>query len=184
MDLKISFDNTHKNFSKIKYIIIGDNPGSEEYQKGFFFIGSSGKILRNHFKKYGLVNDFDEECLILNKTFLSTKSTKELKEVKRKIGTKNFNNILIHTSYEAANYSNNLNIPILVIGKSELKKGGIFNIFWKNLNKLCENKGNIYVFKHTSNGGFSKDRKEFAKKYNLQGIDLLKKIGRENYKSI
>lgn len=184
MDLKISFDNKQRDFSKIKFIIVGDNPGDEEYLKGRFFIGLSGNILKNHFKKHELVNDFDEECLVMNKTFLSTNSTKELLEVKRKIGEKNFNNILIHTSYEIANYSNNLNVPIIIIGKSELKNGGLFNIFWKNLNNLCEFKDNIYVFKHTSNGNFSKDWKQFERESNLKGIDLLKFIGKNNLKSL
>ncbi|GGE15386.1 uracil-DNA glycosylase family protein [Psychroflexus salis] len=129
MNLKISFDNNLKDFNKLKYIIVGNNPGNDEYKEGKYFIGSSGTTLRKHFLENNLVSNFDEECIIFNKTFLSTKGTDGLIQVKKDIGEKNFNNILIHTAHEIANFSNNLDIPIFILGKSKLDKGKIFHPF-------------------------------------------------------
>lgn len=66
------------NPSKIKYILVGDNPGIEEQMNGSYLYGTAGKKVREFFTETGLVTDFEEEVLIFNKTPLFTKRTKHL----------------------------------------------------------------------------------------------------------
>jgi|GEM_PF-4215404 len=64
--------------SKVKYILVGDNPGINEQKVSRYLIGSAGEIARDFFENEGLVYDFDEEVLVLNKTFLFTTRTEDL----------------------------------------------------------------------------------------------------------
>ncbi|MGA3677840.1 hypothetical protein [Lysinibacillus agricola] len=66
------------NLSKVKYILVGDNPGYKEQKAGRYLIGDAGKNARDFFENEGLINDFNKEVLVLNKTFLFTKITDDL----------------------------------------------------------------------------------------------------------
>lgn len=180
MSLKFAFNLKSNDFEKLKYIIVGDNPGKNEYEQNKFFIGQSGIQLRNHFKNNGLTENFEEECLIFNKTFLSTDKTNGLNNIKEKISSKNFDRILYFSAYEIANYSNNLNLPILIFGKSKLEKGKIFYPFWNKLSELCDS-NKIFVFSHPSNSNFTKEwNKHRATQKNKNNRELLNYIGQLN----
>ncbi|MGG2111891.1 hypothetical protein ABFY60_15435 [Lysinibacillus pakistanensis] len=69
------------NLSKVKYILVGDNPGFNEQKVSRYLIGSAGEIARDFFENEGLVNDFNEEVIVLNKTFLFTKRTEDLDKI-------------------------------------------------------------------------------------------------------
>jgi len=184
MSFKFAFNLKPNNFKKIKYIIVGDNPGKKEFEQNRFFIGQSGTQLRNHFKEKGIIQDFDEECLVFNKTFLSTDKTNGLKEVRNKIGSDNFNRTLFFNANEIANYSKNLEVPILIFGKSKLKKDEIFHPFWTKLLELCE-PDKIFVFSHPSNSNFTKEwNKHQAIENDKNNLELLKYIGQLNYRSL
>ncbi len=73
-------------FSQIKYILIGDNPGkNEKDDKKYFADGrganTAGSNARRFFAYLGV--DFDKEILVLNKTPMFTKSTLELRQYKK-----------------------------------------------------------------------------------------------------
>lgn len=67
---------------KIKYIIVGDNPGESERLTNYYMVGSAGINLRKFFRD--IVTDFDKEVLVLNKSSISTGSTEELENVYNK----------------------------------------------------------------------------------------------------
>ncbi|PRX47310.1 uracil-DNA glycosylase family protein [Salegentibacter salegens] len=184
MSLKFAFNLAPIDHKKLKYIIVGDNPGKNEFEQNRFFIGQSGTQLRNHFKNKGLVENFDEECLIFNKTFLSTEKTNELQLVKEKIGEDTFNKTLLFSAFEIANYSNNLNLPILIFGKSKLAKGKIFHPFWSKLLELCET-DKIFVFSHPSNSNFTKEWNKYRViERDKDDVELLNYIGELNSRAI
>lgn len=184
MSLKFAFNLKPIDHKKLKYIIVGDNPGKNEYERNKFFIGQSGTQLRNHFEQKGLATNFDEECIIFNKTFLSTDKTNDLEDVKNEVGSENFNRTLLYSAYEIANYSNNLNLPILLFGKSKLKNGKIFNPFWIKLLELCK-PDKIFVFSHPSNSNFTKEWNKYRVLENDKNDkELLYYIGQLNYQSL
>lgn len=184
MSLKFAFNLKSNNFEKTKYIIVGDNPGKNEFEQNKFFIGHSGIQLRNFFKEKGLIEDFDEECIIFNKTFLSTDKTNDLIDVRKEINLDNFNRTLFFTANEIANYSNNLNVPILIFGKSKLEKGKIFHPFWTKILELCKS-DKIFVFSHPSNSNFTKEWNKYqAIEKDKSNLELLNHIGQLNYNSL
>lgn len=84
--VKYCLNEQQYDYSKLRYIIVGDNPGLKEYKENRFFVGSSGQLLRKHFKENNLIGNFDKECIIFNKTIIHTEKTNELKGVIEKIG--------------------------------------------------------------------------------------------------
>jgi hypothetical protein len=172
-------------FKKIKYIIVGDNPGKNEYLTNRFFVGASGQVLRKHFIDNNLVEDFDQECFISNKTLIHTEKTNHLREVRLQIGEVPFNRIQQECANEIANLTNEYNIPILIVGKSHLKPNLLFEAFWKELNKKINNQDLIYVFGHPSHSHFVNEWELCKNQFiNLTPIELLFQIGRMNTNKI
>ncbi|HSI69038.1 MAG TPA: uracil-DNA glycosylase family protein [Gillisia sp.] len=181
MSLRFAFNLGPIDFKKLKYIIVGDNPGKNEFKHNKFFIGQSGTQLRNHFEENGLVEEFEKECLIFNKTFLSTDKTNDLKLLKNQVGEDNFDRTLHFSANEIANFSNNLDLPVLIFGKSKLGQGKIFYPFWLKLTELCKPE-RILVFSHPSNSNFTKEWNKFRElEKNKNNKDLLQHIGQINY---
>jgi hypothetical protein len=186
LGIKYCFNEQTYDFSKLKFIIVGDNPGDTEYEKKRFFIGPSGQKLRNHFQTYELVENFDNECIIYNKTFISTTKTNDLKHIKESIGREYFDSIQIYCAKEIATVSNEFKLPILVFGKRNLSPNFLFESFWKALNKASDNKENILVFKHPSYNHFFKEWDDKLKDQIKidSSIDLLRQIGTFNSRNI
>jgi hypothetical protein len=181
--VKYCFNEQEYDDEKLKFIIVGDNPGNREYIEKRFFIGPSGIELRKHFKENNLCSDFDAECKIFNKCYIHTTKTKDLENIIPIIGKELFNDIQIECANEIAYLSNKYKLPILIFGKSNIGKNLLFDAFWLALNKSIINKENILVFNHPAPPYF-KFKEEwdgykirFEKESNLS---LLKKIGSIN----
>lgn len=185
LGIKYCFNEQDYDFSKLKFIVVGDNPGDTEYLQKRFFIGSSGQKLRNHFIINGLVESFDDECIILNKTFISTKRTDDLENVKNTIGCDLFDQILISCAQTIAQLSNQYNIPILIFGSSKIGPNLLFDKFWKTLTDNIEKKSRVLVFKHPSYDHFFNEWDKYKKQLQSHSsLDLLTHIGALNTKLI
>lgn len=108
LGIKYCFNEQAYDFSKLKFIIVGDNPGNIEFKEKRFFIGPSGQQLRSHFKSNGLSTDFDNECMIFNKTFIHTSKTAELKPIVKQIEKKLFDDIKYIAQKKWLKYRTNL----------------------------------------------------------------------------
>ena len=152
--------------SKVKYILVGDNPGKNEKVKKKYLIGTTGVIVRCFFEKF-LVDDFDKEVVILNKTPISTNKTKELEDLKDK-------KILEVSQLYMANLiykiSSKYNIPVIIMGISSCRgASGIWNLnskakksyfccFFKQIKyKFREKKDKLFFIKHFSRNSFFAD---------------------------
>jgi hypothetical protein len=185
--VKYCFNEQVYDFSKLKFIIVGDNPGNTEYKEKRFFIGPSGQELRRHFKLNGLTADFDNECIIFNKTFIHTAKTVELKSIVEQIGKVLFDDIQVYCAKEIAAISNKFNLPILIFGKSNIGPKLLFDSFWKAINKFTDNKENLLVFNHPSPPylQFDKEWDKYKNEFNLDSsLTLLRRIGLINSDSI
>lgn len=187
LNVKYCFNEKQYDFEKLKYIVVGDNPGNTEYIENKFFIGPSGQELRKFFKENNLVKDFDNECIIFNKTFIHTTKTKDLGNIIPIIGNELFDKIQEICAKEISDISNRYKLPILIFGKSQVAENMLFDVFWKILNKHTLDKENILLFSHPAPPHFRLKeewnlyQKEFE--YNSPEI-LLKKIGSINTKII
>lgn len=181
--VKYCFNEQEYDDKKLKFIIVGDNPGKKEYIEKRFFIGPSGIELRKHFKENNLCTDFDIECKIFNKSYIHTTKTKELEEIIPVIGKELFSEIQIECANEIADLSNEYNLPILIFGKSNIGKNLLFDSFWLALNKSINQKEKILVFNHPAPPYLKfKEEWDFYKGRfeNESPLNLLKKIGSIN----
>ncbi len=152
----------NKNLLKLKdlkYILVADNPGVTEQEEECYLVGKAGKTARNIFKNNSLVSDFDEEVAVLNKTFIHTKSTLDLKKLKE------FKDLFIDSQVFMANLAvdmlENSSCELWITGCSELTEKGLFAAYLKTLKERCaENpvlKKRIFFYPHFSFGNFSKN---------------------------
>jgi len=180
-NIPFCFNEQEYDYSKLKYIIVGDNPGNLEYTTNRFFIGPSGQELRNHFLENGLIHDFDEECIIFNKTYIHTTKTEQLIELRERIGYDLFNQIQVECANEIIKISNEYRLPVLIFGISHIKPNRLFERFWITLKSKISDNSKILVFKHPSHNHFKNDWDLAVHIYpNLLPIELLFEIGRKN----
>jgi hypothetical protein len=180
LDVKYCFNEQEYSNDKLKFIIVGDNPGKTEYETKRFFIGKSGQDLRNHFRQKNLVSDFDLECLIRNKTFIHTIATSDLETIRISIGTNVFDEIIENCVNEIAEISNKYNLPILIFGKSKIGPNLLFDKFWQLINQKAS-LTNILVFSHPAYSRFEQEWNRYSNNLTYSSnIDLLKKIGEKN----
>ena len=143
----------------LKYILVADNPGVTEQEEECYLVGKAGKTARNFFANSGLVSDFDEEAAVLNKTFIHTKSTVDLKKLKE------FRNLFIDSQVFMANLAVDMleasNCELWITGCSELTEKGLFAAYLRTLKERCaknpELKEKIFFYPHFSFGNFSKN---------------------------
>lgn len=184
LSVKYCFNEQEYSLSKLKFIIVGDNPGITEYETNRFFIGRSGQDLRNHFLQNNLVTEFDQECMIRNKTFIHTRSTNDLEAIKSEIGEEYFNSIQENCAYEIAQISNEFNLPILIFGKSKMGPDELFDKFWRSINQKV-NSLNILVFSHPAYSRFEQEWNRYKEKLTYKSsLNLLKQIGSINTEQI
>ena len=152
----------NKNLLKLKnlkYILVADNPGMTEQEEECYLVGKAGKMARNFFANSGLVSNFDEEVAVLNKTFIHTKSTIDLKKLKE------FKDPFLDSQVFMANLAVNMleasDCELWITGCSELTEKGLFAQYLKTLKERCaENpalKEKIFFYPHFSFGNFSKN---------------------------
>lgn len=153
------FNRNLKKITNLKYILVADNPGVTEQHEECYLVGKAGKTARNFFKNNSLVSDFDEEVAVLNKTFIHTKSTLDLKKLK------NFKSLFEDSEKFTANLAVDMLEACLcelwITGCSELTEKGLFAPYLKTLKERCaknpELKERIFFYPHFSFGNFSKN---------------------------
>ena len=93
-----------------------------------------------------------------------------------------FNEIQIKSAQQILETAKEYALPILVFGKTEIRKNGVFSEFWKELNKSED--ANIYVFNHPSNSTFMKAAYNVFGKENLISKEELLSWGADNKKLV
>lgn len=148
--------------SEIKYILIADNPGKEEAAHHRYLIGHAGRQARNFFENSGLVSDFAEEVMVLNKTCIHTNSTSELRGLKKSGLLADSQRFMAEAVY---GFHRILDCEVWIVGCSEFKERGIFTEFKKTLTGCYSRekkpllKEKVFCYKHFSYGNFSHDLK-------------------------
>ncbi len=160
----------------IKYIWVTDNPGLNEAMEEKYAVGSSGKGAKNFMVGSGLVEDYDKEVIVLNKTFLHTRVTRDLNKLK------NFKDIIIENQNYMAKLTIKLvkvfNCPLWILGISNLDK-----IFFSYASTLMRDLDldNTYLYYHFSQGQFKKAyNKKIKELPNLNPKEICELIGEEN----
>jgi len=185
LGVKYCFNEQVYDYSKLKFIIVGDNPGNTEFKEKRFFIGPSGQILRKHFSDNELSKDFDNECIIFNKTFIHTTKTLELNSIEKQIGKVFFDDIQRHCAKEIAEISNKFKLPILIFGKSNVGPNLLFDAFWSAINEFSKDKEKVLVFNHPSYSHFNREWNKYKNEFNTDSsLTLLQRIGIINSEKI
>jgi len=170
--------------SEIKLILVGDNPGRREQENRRYLVGPSGKIAEKFFRdnpELGI--DLRKNVLILNKTPIHTPRTTELKTL-YSLGSETLKDAVLSSQKAMAELLEKFwtlsagTIIIWIIGYSEMRKGGIFEMYTETLKTLCTAnpsfKESIFLFRHFSMNQFSIDLKNQA----LPGENLRKSLER------
>jgi len=153
------FNKNLKKITNLRYILVADNPGVTEQHEECYLVGKAGKTARNFFKNNSLVSDFDEEVAVLNKTFIHTKSTLDLKKFK------NFKSLFEDSEKFMANLAVDMleatEAELWITGCSELGEKKLFSEYLKTLKSRCTKnptlKERIFFYPHFSFGNFSKN---------------------------
>ncbi len=163
-----------ENKNDIKYILVGDNPGNIEADKKRYLVGPAGISARIFFERY-LVDNFNKEVLVLNKTPIYTNVTDGLEEIKTDDiikETQIFMVEMIRTLYCK------LKVPIIITGYSNgiIKRKGVFKINNKSLHyffsefvSIFDKNDDFFIIPHFSRGMF----------FNAIDIDKLENIKEE-----
>jgi hypothetical protein len=158
---------------EIKLILVADNPGRREQaaQNRRYLIGPSGKIAQNFFMNNPFLGiDFRKNVIILNKTPIHSARTVELKELVRLYEDVSFKNALEESQRIMAGllleFHNALGAKIWITGYSEMKKGGVFEVYTENLKEMRAQtpdfNENVFLFRHFSMNQFTADLKKQA----------------------
>ncbi len=155
----VVFNRNLLKITNLKYILVADNPGMTEQEEECYLVGKAGKTARNFFKNNGLVSDFDKEVAVLNKTFIHTKSTLDLKKLK------NFKSLFEDSEKFMANLAVDMleatEAELWITGCSELGEKKLFAEYLKTLKERCaqnpELKEKIFFYPHFSFGNFSRN---------------------------
>ena len=170
------------NSGEIKLILVGDNPGRREQaaENRRYLVGPSGKIAENFFRANPAMGiDFRKNVIILNKTPVHTPRTIELRELCR-LGGKPLAEALDESQKTMAalllEFQRALNVPAWIVGYSEMKKGGIFEVYTETLKNLydMETRKQLFFFRHFSMNQFTID----LKKQSLPGEPVAKTLNR------
>lgn len=140
-ELEFVFNNDllKESYSDIKYIIVGDNPGKNEFDQSRYLVkadtnrSSAGNNFRRLFKYLDI--DIDNEVLILNKIPIYTNKTEDLKKL-----YSNYEDILIKSQKLMAE----LTFDLHKIIKCELYITGLSGCYNKQYGWLKKSKDNKY----------------------------------------
>lgn len=167
----------------IKLIVIGDNPGKDEQleKNNRYLVGQAGKLADGFFKRHPELGvDFRKNVIILNKTPIHSAKTNQLKTMV-KLGGQKISDLLketqcwmaaatakLHQDLWGAADENSGAPEIWLVGYSELKAKGIFELYRNELKKAYDQNQkaweNVYVFQHFSMNRFTYDLGEYCKK--------------------
>lgn len=153
------FNRNLRKITNLRYILVADNPGVTEQHEECYLVGKAGKTARNIFKNNSLVSDFDEEVAVLNKTFIHTKSTLDLKKLK------DFRVLFEDSEKFMANLAVDMleatDAELWITGCSELGGKKLFAEYLKTLKERCAKnpalRKRIFFYPHFSFGNFSKN---------------------------
>jgi hypothetical protein len=172
---------------EIKLLLVADNPGRREQaaENRRYLGGPSGKIAKKFFlDNPALGKKKKKNVIILNKTPVHTPRTVELRELCRmeaqsggaisaalEKSQKTMASLLLE-------FHEVLDTPVWVTGYSEMKKGGIFEVYTESLKELYCNRQErikqIYFYRHFSMNQFTIDLKQRS----LPGETLVKSLRR------
>jgi hypothetical protein len=149
-----------------RLVLVADNPGRREQRAEArrYLVGPSGKIAESFFlREASLGIDFRKNVIILNKTPIHTPRTAELKTLCAE-------GEALRSALEASqkkmaallgDFARALEIPVWIIGYSEMKKRGVFETYTNELKALiAEGKldgENLFFFRHFSMNQFTID---------------------------
>jgi len=160
--------------NEIKLILVADNPGRREQaaQNRRYLVGPSGKIAQKFFRDNPALGiDFLKNVIILNKTPIHSPRTVELRELckmEAEEGGSSLVSVLSESQKTMASllldFQLALNAQVWITGYSEMKKGGIFEVYTESLKKLYAGESEmykkIYIFRHFSMNQFTIDLKQ------------------------
>jgi hypothetical protein len=174
---------------EIKLILVADNPGRREQaaENRRYLVGPSGKIANKFFlNNPSLGIDFNKNVIILNKTPVHTPRTIELRELckletetkKTHVkcsnpslsGTLSLSDALKDSQKVMADllieFHEALECPVWITGYSEMRKGGIFEVYTEMLKTLYSDRKDLYkqvfLYRHFSMNQFTIDLKQQA----------------------
>ena len=171
---------------EIKLILVADNPGRREQaaENRRYLVGPSGKIACKFFRDNPALGiDFSKNLIILNKTPIHSPRTAELRELCRlenKTGGSSIAQALAESQKTMAalllEFQLALDAQIWITGYSEMKKGGIFEVYTEALKELFTGRelAHVLFFRHFSMNQFTIDLKQQA----LPGETLEKSLRR------
>jgi hypothetical protein len=167
--------------SEIKLLLVADNPGKREQAavNRSYLVGPSGKIAEGFFKTTKI--DFRKNVIILNKTPIHTPRTAEL-GVLSEIGGPAAAALITETQKGAAKillmFYEAFNVPLWIIGYSEMKKRGIFETYTKELSDFITQgsikENDVFFYRHFSMNQFTIDLNKQKKTNESVEVALLR----------
>jgi hypothetical protein len=176
---------------RIKLILVADNPGRREQaaENRRYLVGPSGKIAEKFFRDHpSLGIDFRKNVLILNKTPIHTARTAELGELCR-MGGSSVSAAVEESQRAMAGLLWDFHralapAPVWIIGYSEMKKGGIFDVYTETIKTLYaalpKRREELFFFRHFSMNQFTIDLNRQLNRQSPPGEPLdeaLRRIG-------
>lgn len=173
----------------IKLILVADNPGRKEQEtkNQRYLVGASGKLADSFFRKNpDLEIAFRKNVIILNKTPIHTARTIELKKL-IELGGNSIAQAVIDSQREMAELLYSFqkalgNIPVWIIGYSEMKKKGLFETYTDTVKSLYPEteclRNKIFLYRHFSMNQFSIDLNQ-KKLKDETTAETLTRIGEE-----
>jgi hypothetical protein len=151
---------------EIRLILVADNPGRREQaaENRRYLVGPSGKIAERFFREHPELGiDFRKQVIILNKTPIHTPRTAELRELCAKGGP-----TLVRAASESQRFMAALlpefqralaSVPVWITGYSEMKKGGIFEVYTEALKSHYPEslRSRVFLYRHFSMNQFTID---------------------------
>jgi hypothetical protein len=178
---------------RIKLILVADNPGRREQaaENRRYLVGPSGKIAEKFFRDHpSLGIDFRKDVLILNKTPIHTARTAELKELCRMGSDGGGITAAVKESQRAMaglllDFHRALApVPVWIIGYSEMKRGGIFEVYTETIKTLyaafLKRREELFFFRHFSMNQFTIDLNRQLNRQTFPGEpvdEALRRIG-------
>jgi len=159
---------------EIKLILVADNPGRREQaaENRRYLVGPSGKIAKKFFNDNPALGiDFLKNVIILNKTPIHSPRTVELRELcHMETGSRSIAAALEESQRTMAEllleFHEAFDSQVWITGYSEMKKGGIFEVYTETLKSLYANRERMYkqifFYRHFSMNQFTIDLKQQA----------------------
>jgi hypothetical protein len=164
----------------IKLILVADNPGRREQaaENRRYLVGPSGKIADKFFRDHPELGiDFRKQAIILNKTPIHTPRTGELRELCRLgdaagAGKGSFSDRAARSQELMARLLLEFHaalapVPVWITGYSEMKKGGVFEVYTETLGRLygpespqtpaAARREDLFFYRHFSMNQFTID---------------------------